>query len=703
MGRFIDITGAPIASDFQELPLDFMSKALEIQQKSQDTVDTATDEAAKLLTPEGGIRTAGEGKKVYEKYSPALEKIIKVTINNPQEGGRLLAKLKKDLSTDQGYLKIKADEAASKDVLKQNREFEAKGEIPAYRDLYSYTAEGPKVNKYTYEQLASGEVGTNPEDWYHYTAAQDVEKYVKDQSLDKLKADIAQEQGEDIVNLVEDGAGGLQAKTISGKIIKLDLTSPKVIQTFLNTGNELLRGNNPAAQYFNAAQPMGRYVGYEGYAKGIVPEGTDQRTANAVGFVSSLFAPYTQNSSDKSTTYNPTISAVDRAKLAEDAVTVVKGQITSDRKNNIQSITQPGVYSGIRADAELNRKNWENSLNTLRATYPEAAKLIENGFIKSFADLDKYKNSPLMQNANVIKGINDYFNNKTAYEQSKGALVDITAAHNNTVNRVYKTAVDNLMADKSISETQRKTLLTHLQDLKNQNYDKVDAFEGKDYFTELSNPHNLYDAGRYWQKGVASVKDGYEKDTREDITTYDIKPTTADKYVLESFANSVKSGELLITDKGKDVAFTSKYKDYYKTDMDTTHFKIDSKGNVYLPVTVQKTKDGPITHTEEVIKLVPNHNQNLEKMFIGLAKSNDITQQEAGIIGLTNIYFNDTGMDKKLKDLESYGKTTLTVKGESFPVERINKEYIVKNGGNTTKFTSLNALKLDLGKQLLLR
>ena len=132
MGRFIDITGAPIASDFQEMPLDFMSKALDVKQKS---LDTFRSDADKGLPVDVGLRTEWVKKYADETYTPELERIAKNAVANPQGAGRELTSLRTKMAKDPFIAKAKQDAAAREFVTKNEYTLKQAGKpVYGYRD-----------------------------------------------------------------------------------------------------------------------------------------------------------------------------------------------------------------------------------------------------------------------------------------------------------------------------------------------------------------------------------------------------------------------------------------------------------------------------------------------------------------------------------------------------------------------------------------
>jgi len=167
MGRFIDITGAPIASDFQEMPLEFMSKALDIQQKSQDAFDTAKDS---IVPTEGGLRTTNiiyKGKEIplyqyeKEKYDKPLEDVAKVAVNNPAEANRRFGILQKQRNSDPILALAKKDFTYKPTVLAGEKEAGKKGKyMTSYRDPLG------KAIPIDADKILAGELPGDPSEWY---------------------------------------------------------------------------------------------------------------------------------------------------------------------------------------------------------------------------------------------------------------------------------------------------------------------------------------------------------------------------------------------------------------------------------------------------------------------------------------------------------------------------------------------------------
>lgn len=180
MGRFIDITGAPIVSDFQEMPLDFMAKALSAKQAAYDKQDL---EAAGVpgLIPEGFIATKGYKDILTKELNPKLADWSKRAIADPEGVGRDIAKYKSQLATDARYRLLAADTLKKADYLKQKAEAEKLG-IP-FEKAFDYKA-GKYKGPIDPDKLLKGEVAGDLEDFYGTPIYGDVNKELLDRVND---------------------------------------------------------------------------------------------------------------------------------------------------------------------------------------------------------------------------------------------------------------------------------------------------------------------------------------------------------------------------------------------------------------------------------------------------------------------------------------------------------------------------------------
>lgn len=258
MGRFIDITGAPIQSDFQEMPLDFMSKALTAKQAAYDKQDL---EAAGIpgLLPEGFIATKGYKDELMKEINPKLEEWSKRALAEPEKVGKDIAKYKSQLISDPRYRLLALDTAKKADYLKQKAEAEKLG-IP-FEKAFDYKAgqyKGPIDSK----KLLSGEVAGDLEDFYgtpfYGNVNEELLKGLKD--IKPITLSDAQEYfgnitqyGDQLKNnrSIEISSNTLNDPTVIGvdkkgqKITIGDLTKAKLMQV----GNTWLAGNTVGSKY----------------------------------------------------------------------------------------------------------------------------------------------------------------------------------------------------------------------------------------------------------------------------------------------------------------------------------------------------------------------------------------------------------------------------------------------------------------------
>ena len=239
MGRFIDITGAPIASDFQEMPLDFMSKALDVKQKS---LDTFRSDADKGLPVDVGLRTEWVKKYADETYTPELERIAKNAVANPQGAGRELTSLRTKMAKDPFIAKAKQDAAA--------REFVTKNEYTlkqAGKPIFKYRDAQGNIMQMSKEDLLNKDfdLGT----WYDATPFGDYDaQFKKDLNLIKPKiTDIDWTSNPKIVN-GPDGIVLMQTTKGGTKTTKLNETT---LGTQLNNYvDSFLASDNAEARFF---------------------------------------------------------------------------------------------------------------------------------------------------------------------------------------------------------------------------------------------------------------------------------------------------------------------------------------------------------------------------------------------------------------------------------------------------------------------
>jgi hypothetical protein len=292
MGRFIDITGAPIVSDFQEMPLDFMAKALSAKQASYDKQELDS-EALKLL-PEGFIATKGYKDELLKEINPKLSEWSKRAIADPDGVGRDIAKYKTQLVNDPRYRLLAADTAKKADYLKAKAEA-AKLGVP-FEKAFDYKArqyKGPIDSK----KLVAGEVAGDLEDFYGNPFYGDVNKELLERLKDVKTITIGEANdwlggitgyGDQIKNSksidissnsIYDTTPALQGA--NGKWYSIgDLTKMKLDQI----GSTWLLGNTPGAQYVKT--DLSPIQGVQG----------DTPEAKLKGYIENLYNPISTSS-----------------------------------------------------------------------------------------------------------------------------------------------------------------------------------------------------------------------------------------------------------------------------------------------------------------------------------------------------------------------------------------------------------------------
>ena len=706
--RFINFGQTPISEGVQELPIEILAG------KAQD-ISKQNDLALKGYMDTYGHIQGGYGTKAQAEAANKLideqAKLLTEGLMDPNSGGvdtilPRLFKSRKTIQENPDYQSAVIDYKYKADFEKQYKEDVEKGNLQHYIGKDGQIVQNPL-----------GQV-INPLSHYNRTPFADVFKRV-DVSLDKITADASTWANEDIKNLKYDPTThNLYKVSSSGETKIFNEYLPKYLAAINAASVDITSPNTPEGVYLTRARQQGKMPEYAQYYDNYRTNAINSKTnpfdpgdvkddvaKTGLGIVLSRIPLFRVNDVSSKTGYDKVDNTDDITKRrAEIEPVVIVGNITSENTNNPVDITGKGTYSGARTNVSITMNDYITKGNYLKTNYPQIHALIASGKINKFEDLDKYKNSPEIQNNyGAIKAVGDYFNARTSYNAANDSKQTLENKHKTTIDKTYTIALNGINNDSTLSKEDKTKLKNELDVLHKQHLNEdFSNLEGQDYFSHLSNTYQKYTAGKYWINGVNQIKDGYEKNKTKDVTTYDIRPGAGDKYALESITNSVKSGEINIIGKnGKAIPLGEKYKGYYSITPETTHFKIDADGNVYLNVETKKTKDGPTVFTEEKIKMNKEKSPVLEGMFTNLIKSPDITQQEAGIIGLTNIYLENNGLDSNFRDLDTYGQTDIKIGGEDFKIERVGKEYIVSNGGVTSKYTSLSAVKKDLGESLL--
>lgn len=239
MGRFIDITGAPIVSDFQEMPLDFINKELQLY---QDSFDKSKDLEGKFIT-ESGIRSKKFNDYVSKKYEPEIQKISQTTITNPIEGYKQMEKLYKKFSQDPVVAFAKEDAKNVAEVQKLERERSEKG-----KPFYGYRDKFGNVEQINPEDVEQGKIGYDFNKLYAGIGYADYTKPIRDiyEKSPTIKKIVEQNLDPSVFD-----AGDLGYLMKTGKISEhIDE------QTLENLQSEI---NNVAYKLLNEGSPEDRY------------------------------------------------------------------------------------------------------------------------------------------------------------------------------------------------------------------------------------------------------------------------------------------------------------------------------------------------------------------------------------------------------------------------------------------------------------
>ena len=274
MGRFIDITGAPIQSDFQEMPLDFMSKALDIQQKSKDAFDTAKDSilptegglaSTTLKTPDGKLISLAQYEK--EKYDKSLEDVAKIAINNPMEASRKFQILQKQRNADP-ILKWAKEDLALKPTIISNEKIEDKSGVA----VRSYRDKEGKVIPINIDDIISGKVST-PLEYYNSIGYNDfttpTRNFIKDiKGIEGMTSSTIRPYLDEIAGI---GSMIAQGKSTT----KFDRQTMNNLQKGINTAVDyLLNSKSAASQSFKAINGI-----IDGNGNPLVDEATAKQLA----------------------------------------------------------------------------------------------------------------------------------------------------------------------------------------------------------------------------------------------------------------------------------------------------------------------------------------------------------------------------------------------------------------------------------------
>jgi len=371
MGRFIDITGAPIASDFQEMPLDFMSKALDIQQKSKDTFDTARES---MLPSEAGLLSTNikmpDGKIIslaqYDKdtYDKPLEDIAKIAINNPAEANRRLGIFKKQRENDPMLKWAKEDAALKANQIAQDKAFDAKGK--AYR---SYKDSSGKYIPVEYAKVVSGEIGS-PIEQYKGRGFADYITPIRTRLKEAKEEKHISTNDIDPIITQYGGLGNAISALKQGKITNaVDRMTWALINDDIETAaNDLLKSGSDYSEYYKLKEGITDYDGNM-----IVDEATAFEIAKK--FVTKEAENFVYNNSTKSVNYQITPLSDGSGKKKKDpeddeettvegAGTIVKSNAVNDILKRVQGKTTADLNKevsnlayGIFNDKELARTN----------------------------------------------------------------------------------------------------------------------------------------------------------------------------------------------------------------------------------------------------------------------------------------------------------------------------------------------------------
>lgn len=360
MGRFIDITGAPIVSDFQEMPLEFINKELQLY---QDSFDKSKDLEGKFIT-ESGIRSKKFNDYISKKYEPEIQKISQTTITNPIEGYKQMEKLYKKFSQDPVVAFAKEDAKNVAEVQKLERERSEKG-----KPFYGYRDKFGNVEQINPEDVEQGKIGYDFNKLYAGIGYADYTKPIRDiyEKSPTIKKIVEQNLDPSVFD-----AGDLGYLMKTGKISEhIDE------QTLENLQSEI---NNVAYKLLNEGSPEDRYFRVQAGLQDVYGNWlVDNKTAIEKGY---KYA--TQIAQDYLYSNRYTVNDVDYKNPATGS--------KADRKNQQPELEGIGTVDeqGIdRLYKELEGKTSQDILNNINNRFGRFLTEVQEGSISKDSPLYK--------------------------------------------------------------------------------------------------------------------------------------------------------------------------------------------------------------------------------------------------------------------------------------------------------------------------
>lgn len=335
MGRFIDITGAPIVSDFQEMPLDFINQQLQLKQNMYDKDMLAVDEYSKLLS-RGYEQTANLYEPLKKEVFSKLDEFSQKALQDPEGTARELTKWKRALDQNPAYLALKADEENKKKVLEDWKKANEKGTgIPLWR---------LEKTPLSYEKVMSGEESYSP-DYYDMLTFEDSGEYV-DKQLKELKGIMSSWGYEDLKNVKFGADNGMYSVNTSGEYksnllgdTRLIPGTKKTVGEFIlsqlnSINNDLLTSQANAPKWWRAAT---KYGISDNYGKKSLEEA-------GLSYIADRYNKFQTLENTSKTSYDQMMSGADRDALTAGKTTtynpwVSKTNTGGDFKNFITTAT----------------------------------------------------------------------------------------------------------------------------------------------------------------------------------------------------------------------------------------------------------------------------------------------------------------------------------------------------------------------------
>lgn len=707
MGRFIDITGAPIVSDFQEMPLDFMAKALSAKQASYDKQDL---EAAGIpgLIPEGFIATKGYKDILTKELAPKLDEWSKRAIADPEGVGREITKYKSQLANDIRYKKLVEDTALKAGYLEKIAKLNESG-IP-YEKAFDYKT-GQYRGPIDPDKLVKGEVTGNLQEFYGNPFYGDPNKEMRE-VFSTIKPITSQNAHEYMAGITDLGDQLKRGESIEMSSSTLD--DPRIIfytgegknkrgvtlgeltqKKFNDAYATWLAGNTVGAQYYQTELSPALKVNL-----GLPPDATlsDKQAAYAE-HVYNPMAVYTDKRSYDFATFGTNKYSVD-INIPTDPN--FNPWVSQTNKGN----DFDGFITTIVNSKNVRDKSWQELTNSKDGLINKTTVSIP-GLIRNANGA--YTNTEIQNIINYWqsgKAMVDYANNPTKLSELK-TLYNSASAYqmNDHQLKFYTNQVSKLVQDTYKEQKEKyKTNPTKLK-LVEETFKPL-----------IANPESIISSGGKFYLPLGGKELGEKVVKGLNISQAYVMADKTGNYSKEGFGiadniwGRVSSGKLLFEGMGKgatadelDRLFKAKTGESPKGALIPVGTALD--GNNRIITIVQDKETGKIA---DFTLQVPREDlTKTRKIYIDMAHSNDPMAQDVGKQGLTESVLATSGELYKWDNLTSSNQPTsanilgLKVTKEFDDLGNSVYSYDTKAGKRTS--IGEKNLKTDIGTILLAR